>query len=87
MIEVPSQFKDQKPAHPGKPERLHYRGAEGLAEDILWYAQALTDKAREKIGHLYPQVALSKKDGGGEATVLAWLWARTVASPNPAVRG
>ena len=87
MIEVPSQFKDQKPAHPGKPERLHYRGAEGLAEDILWYAQALSDKAWEKIGHLYPQVALSKKDGGGEATVLAWLWARTVASPNPAVRG
>ena len=31
MIELPSQFKDQKPAHPGKPERLHYRGAEGLA--------------------------------------------------------
>ena len=87
MIEVPSQFKDQKPAHPGKPERLHYRGAEGLAEDILWYAQALSDKAWEKIGHLYPQVALSKKDGGGEATVLAWLWARTVASPDPAVRG
>lgn len=87
MIELPSQFKDQKPAHPGKPERLHYRGAEGLAEDILWYARALSDKAWEKIGHLYPQVALPKKDGGGEGTVLAWLWARTVASPNPAVRG
>lgn len=87
MIELPSQFKDKKPAHPGKPERLHYRGAEGLAEDILWYAQALTNKAWEKIGHLYPQVAVPKKDGGGEATVLAWLWARTVASPNPAVRG
>lgn len=87
MIEMPSQFKDQKPAHPGKPERLHYRGAEGLAEDILWYARALSDKAWEKIGHLYPQVALPKKDGGGEGTVLAWLWARTVASPNPAVRG
>ena len=87
MIEVPSRFRDQKPAHPGKPERLHYRGAEGLAEDILWYAQALTAKAWAKIGHLYPKVALPRKDGGGEGTVLAWLWARTVASPNPAVRG
>ena len=87
MIELPSQFKDQKPIHPGKPERLHYRGAEGLAEDILWYARSLSDKAWEKIGHLYPQVTLSKKEGGGQATVLAWLWARTVASPNPAVRG
>lgn len=87
MIELPSKFKDRKPIHPGKPERLHYRGAEGLAEDILWYAQALTEKAWAKIGHLYPQAALSKAQGGGDATVLAWLWARTVASPNPAVRG
>lgn len=87
MIELPSKFKDRTPVHPGKPERLHYRGAEGLAEDILWYAQALTDKAWAKIGHLYPQVALTKAQGGGDATVLAWLWARTVASPNPAVRG
>jgi len=87
MIELPSKFKDQKPVHPGKPERLHYRGAEGLAEDILWYAKSLTAKSWAKIGHLYPQVALTKAQGGGETTVLAWLWARTVASPNPAVRG
>ncbi len=87
MIELPSRFRDQKPTHPGKPERLHYRGAEGMAEDILWYAHALSDKAWEKIGHLYPKVAIPKQDGGGEATVLGWLWARTVASPNPAVRG
>lgn len=87
MIELPSRFRDQKPTHPGKPQRLHYRGAEGMAEDILWYAQALSDKAWEKIGHLYPKVAIPRQDGGGEATVLGWLWARTVASPNPAVRG
>lgn len=87
MIELPSPFCNRKPIHPGKPERLHYRGAEGLAEDILWYAKALSDKAWNKIGHLYPTTTLSKNDGGGKATVLAWLWARTVASPNPAVRG
>lgn len=87
MIELPAPFCDRKPIHPGKLERLHYRGAEGLAEDILWYAKDLSDKAHAKIGHLYPSVALSKNDGGEEATVLAWLWARTVASPNPAVRG
>lgn len=87
MIELPSKFKNRTPVHPGKPERLHYRGAEGLAEDILWYAKALTEKAWAKIGHLYPQAALTKAQGGGDATVLAWLWARTIASPNPAVRG
>lgn len=87
MIELPSPFHDRKPIHPSKPERLHYRGAEGLAEDILWYAKELSNRAWRKIGHLYPPVELPRKDGGGEATILAWLWARTVASPNPAVRG
>lgn len=87
MIELPSPFYHGKPIHPGKPERLHYRGAEGLAEDILWYARALSDKAWQEIGHLYPTVKLPKENGGGDATILAWLWARTVASPNPAVRG
>ncbi len=40
-----------------------------------------------KIGHLYPKVQLSKEHGGGEADVIAWIWARTVASPNPAAKG
>ncbi|MFN3575278.1 MAG: DUF1156 domain-containing protein [Phenylobacterium sp.] len=87
MIELPPKFANQQPKHPGKPDRLHYRGAEGLAEDILWYATELKAQAWKRIGHLYPQVELSKRDGGGKATVLAWLWARTVASPNPAVGG
>ncbi len=87
MIEIPPKFKDQQPFHPGTKEKLSYRGAEGLAEDILWYARELREKAWSKIGHLYPKVRLSKRDGGGEETVLAWLWARTVASPNPAVGG
>ena len=87
MIELPSPFYHQKPIHPGKPERLHYRGAEGLAEDILWYAKVLSEKAWQAIGRLYPTVTLPKEAGGGEATIMAWLWARTVASPNPAVRG
>ena len=56
MIEIPPKFKDMKPVHPGAKEKLDYRGAEGLAEDILWYAQKLRDKAWEKIGHLYPPV-------------------------------
>ena len=43
--------------------------------------------AWEKIGKYYPKVTLAKEIGGGDATVLAWLWARTVASPNPALGG
>lgn len=87
MIEIPPRFADKEPVHPGGKEQNHYRGAEGLAEDIEWYASELSKKARKKIGHLYPKVTLPKIYGGGDSTVLAWLWARTVRSPNPAVGG
>ena len=87
MLEMPPKFKNQEPVHPGAKEKLHYKNAEGLAEDIRWYAQMMNEKAWEKIGKYYPKVVLPKEAGGGEATVLAWLWARTVQSPNPALGG
>lgn len=87
MIELPPKFKNRKPVHPGNKDQLSYRGAEGLAEDVVWYAKKLRDLAWHKIGHLYPKVKLSDRDGGGDETVLAWIWARTVASPNPALSG
>ena len=43
----------------------------------------MREEAFKRIGHLYPQVKLS---GGSNATVIAWLWARTVPCPNPACR-
>lgn len=84
MIEIPPLFKDQSPAHPGPAERTHYRNAEGLAEDIKYYGQWMREKALERIGHLYPQVDLPAQHGGGKATIIAWIWARTVPSPDPA---
>ncbi len=87
MIELPPKFRDQEPVHSGAKDKLHYKNAEGLAEDIRWYAQRMNEKAWEKIGKFYPKVTLPKEAGGGEATVLAWLWARTVQSPNPALGG
>jgi putative DNA methylase len=64
-----------------------WKGAAGLAEDIRYYGRWMRDEAQKRIGHLYPKVKLPKEHGGGEATVIAWLWARTVASPNPAAKG
>ncbi len=54
-----------------------WRGAAGLAADVRYYGEWMREKAWEKIGHLYPT-------HNGE-TVIAWIWARTVKSPNPAV--
>lgn len=84
MIEIPPKFKDKPPVHPGGPERNHYRNAEGLAEDVKYYGEWMREKAFERIGHLYPQVDLPKEYGGGKATVIAWIWSRTVPSPDPA---
>jgi len=84
MIEIPSKFKDRQPVHPGGAERNHYRNAEGLAEDVKYYGEWIRERAFERIGHLYPQADLPKEQGGGQATVIAWIWARTVPSPDPA---
>jgi putative DNA methylase len=84
MIEIPPRFKDFAPIHPGPKERQFYRNAEGLAEDVKYYGEWMREKAWERIGHLYPQVQLSEEYGGDKANVIAWIWARTVPSPDPA---
>ena len=84
MIEIPPKFKDRIPVHPDVKERNHYRNADGLAEDVKHYGEWMRERAFERIGHLYPQVDLPKGHGGGKATVIAWIWSRTVPSPDPA---
>jgi len=83
MIEIPPRFKDLPPIHPGIKGRNHYRNVEGLAEDVKYYGEWMRERALERIGHLYPQVDLPKEMGGGKATVIAWIWSRTVPSPDP----
>ena len=61
-----------------------WKGAAGLAEDVRYYGKWMRDEAEKRIGHLYPKMELPKEHGGGEATVIAWLWARTVKCPSPA---
>lgn len=87
MIEIPPKFKDRPPVHPNQEPELigrQWKRAEGLAEDIRYYGRWMRDEAYKRIGHLYPTVQLPAEQGGGQATVIAWLWARTVTCPNPA---
>ena len=84
MIEIPPKFKDREPVHPGTRDRNHYRNAEGLAEDVKHFGEWMREQAFRRISHLYPQVDLPKEHGGGKAIVIAWIWARTVPSPDPA---
>src|SRR5438093_1350004 len=92
MIEIPPKFAGKPPVRPRSnddpPDFLHreWHDAQGLAEDVRYYGQWMRDEAQKRIGRLYPKVELPKEHGGGEATVIAWLWARTVTCPNPACR-
>jgi putative DNA methylase len=83
LIEIPPKFRGKTPVNPEAKTKFKasWPGASGLAEDVRYYGTWMRDRARERIGHLYPPVKL--KDGS-DATVIAWLWARTVACPNPA---
>jgi len=77
-----------------------WKGAQGLAEDVRYYGNWMREEAKKRIGHLYPPYTLTKEllderpdlvnkgyKSGDELTVIAWLWARTVPSPNPALNG
>lgn len=98
MIEIPPKFAARPPMNPKSRADAasggSWKGATGLAEDVRYYGQWMRDEAEKRIGHLYPKIevtpemAKSRPDLkpyiGKKLTVIAWLWARTVKSPNPA---
>ena len=99
MIEIPPKFAGQSPINPETrgEQRLiakEWHGADGLAEDVIYYGRWVRDEAEKRIGHLYPKIAITAEMGaerpelkphvGQDLTVITWLWARTVKSPNPA---
>jgi putative DNA methylase len=88
-VEIPPKFAGKPPVNPEaqaelKRGRWHSKGAQGLAEDVRYYGRWMRNEAEKRIGHLYPKAMLPD---GSEATVIAWLWARTVRSPDPAAKG
>ena len=99
MIEIPPRFAGKPPVNPESRQdkalfAQEWTGARGLAEDVRHYGRWMRDEAEKRIGHLYPEVEVTaemtaerpdlKPYAGRKLTVIAWLWARTVKSPNPA---
>ncbi len=98
MIEIPPKFAGRPPVNPASRAAAghsgSWKGAQGLAEDVRYYGRWMRDEAEKRIGHFYPKVEVTaemvrerpdlKPYLGQELTVIAWLWARTVKSPNPA---
>lgn len=99
MIEIPPKFANKPPVNPDAQKQKaqmdkSWHGAQGLAEDVRYYGKWMRDEAEKRIGHLYPKIEVTEdmaKDRpdlkpyvGQALTVIAWIWARTVKSPNPA---
>jgi putative DNA methylase len=99
MIELPIKFAGMPPINPESRNKFgigtkQWHGAEGLAEDVRYFGKWMRDEAERQIGHLYPKVVITDEMvkerpdlapyAGKKMTIIAWLWARTVKSPNPA---
>ena len=99
MIEIPPRFAGMPPVNPESRKKLggtsgSWKGATGLAEDVRYYGEWMRREAEKRIGHLYPPVEVTagmanerpdlKQYVGQKLTVIAWIWVRTVRSPNPA---
>ena len=99
MIEIPPKFAGRPPVNPAARADATlvaktWRGVQGLAEDVRHYGLWMRNEAEKRIGHLYPKAEVTpemvrerpdlKPYEGRKLTVIAWLWARTVKSPNPA---
>lgn len=99
IIEIPPRFAGKPPVNPESQEKSKLfsrklKGSEGLAEDVRYYGNWMRGEAEKRIGHLYPDIYITaemvvdrpdlKPYAGRRLKPIAWLWARTVKSPNPA---
>lgn len=95
-LEILPRFAAQQPVNPGQKQRLQIKPttSNGIAEDVRFYGNWIREEANRKIGSLYPAIEVTsdlasgrpdlKGHVGKKVTPVAWLWARTVRSPNPA---
>lgn len=96
-IDYPARFYGKPAVNPDAKRRKDWRGAQGLADDVRYYGQWMLEQAKREIGHLYPdaevtpEMAAARPDlkpyAGKKLPVIAWIWARTVVSPDPAFSG
>ncbi|MFM9116680.1 MAG: DUF1156 domain-containing protein, partial [Planctomycetota bacterium] len=99
LLNIPSRFAYQPAIAPQvirpprRAQQIQSTPTSGLANDVRWYGQRLRKELQHRLGHLYPPVtitsALAKRRPdlapyvGQTLPIVAWLWARTVKSPDP----
>jgi len=101
MLEIPSKFHSTRPVNPETDNEQNLineslKRYSGLVSDIRYYSRWISTEAEKRIGSLYPKVLVTedlvckradlKPYQGRTLTVISWLWARTVESPDPALQ-
>jgi putative DNA methylase len=90
LVEIPTKFAGMEPINPEaraelvRGGRWNGKGAQALAEDVRFYSRWMRAQAKVILKDLYPHVTV---DDGSQATVIAWMWVRTIKSPDPALNG
>jgi putative DNA methylase len=81
LTELPPTLVDHPPLHgtslPGADASM---GLQGFVADVVHYAARVRDAAHDSLNDYYP-------DGPDGNPVVAWIWARTVESPDPQFQG
>ena len=90
-LEITPRWVDHPPINPVCRNRLAggeaWQGTDGLASDVRYYSELVRQHVCSKHKDLYPKIPFPKEYGDGDTDVIAWIWARTVVSPNPAAQG
>ena len=88
-LEIAPKWRNCLPVNPDDRSKIvgdnAWTGLSGLATDIRYYGSRVRSVASTKIGHMYPLATLPSENGNEKSNVIAWIWARTVPSPDPAV--
>jgi len=90
LVEIPARFRNRPPVNSTARDEAangqlrSWEGAQGLAADVRFYGEWMREEAQRRIGQFYPKAILAD---GSDATVIAWLWARTIRSPDPRAKG
>lgn len=99
MVEIPPKFRGKRPVNPENRSaqsliEREWSGAQGLAQDIRYYSTWIRNEAERRLRAHYPKIRITEEMAktrpdltglvGRQLCVVAWIWARTVKSPNPA---
>lgn len=87
MVDIPSRFNGIAAVNPESRAKIGGKeclvGTLALSTDVNYYGNRIREIADSKVGYMYPRITVPSKMGGGQATVVAWLWTRIIKCPNP----